>query len=83
MAPPKSYKTSLTMLMSFKYGQEFTNDREFTDAELQALAPNDIYRYFKFRAHGDPDADEDSLKPTGARSNVAKFWKKCFKILSI
>ena len=49
MAPLKSHKANLTMLMSFKYGQEFTSDREFTDAELQALTPNDIYQYFKFR----------------------------------
>ena len=41
------------MLMSFKYGQEFASDREFVDAELQALTPNDIYQYFKFRVYGD------------------------------
>jgi hypothetical protein len=64
------------MLMSHKYGQEFTNDHQFSEAELQALTPNDIYRFIKFRAYGDADGDEDNLNPTGARSNAVKFWKK-------
>ena len=43
MAPPKSHKANLAMLMSFKYGQEFASDHEFADAELKALIPKDIY----------------------------------------
>ena len=76
MAPPKSHKATLIMLMSFKYGQEFSRDHEFTEEELQAVTPNDIYQYFKFRVYGDSNADEDSLNPIGARSNAVKFWKK-------
>ena len=62
--------------MSWKYNQQFSNDYEFTEAELQALTPNDIYRYFKFRAYGDADINEDTANPTEARSNAVKFWKK-------
>jgi len=70
------YKACLRQLMSFKDGVIYPDDREFTPEELQALTPDDIYRYFKLRAYGNADADEDEENPTEARSSAVLFWKK-------
>ena len=50
------------MLMSWKYGRQFTNNHEFSEAELRAVTPDDVYRYFKFRAYGDADINEKKAR---------------------
>ena len=67
------YKACLRQLMSFKDGVNYTSDREFTPEELQALTPDDIYRYFKLLAYGNADANEDAENPTEARSSATLF----------
>ena len=51
-------------------------ETEFDEQQLASITPDDIYRYFKYRAYRDADADEKIVAPTEARDNSMKFWKK-------
>ena len=76
MVDLKSYRSCLKAFMVFKNGQEYNDTHVFTEAELLEVVPEDIYRYFKHRAYGNAEANEDQDNPTEARSNAIKYWKK-------
>ena len=71
------YKSCLCTFMSWKDNVAgYPVDTEFEVEQLASITPDDIYRYFKYRAYRDADADENIVAPTEARDNSMKFWKK-------
>jgi hypothetical protein len=62
--------------MCWKDDREYDKDAVFSDRELRDITPNDIYRFFKHKAYGDPDCDERESNPTLARANTLKYYKK-------
>jgi hypothetical protein len=71
------YKACLCTFMSWKDNiAGYAVETEFDVEQLASITPDDIYRYFKYRAYGDADADENIAAPTKARSNSMTFWKK-------
>ena len=53
-------------------------DIVFPDNVLASITPTEITRWFKLKAYGDPDADEEAAdtKPTGGRCSSLEFYKK-------
>lgn len=70
------YNSCLRTFMSWKDNNAYARNTLFNPNQLGSITPDDIYRYFKFRAYGDADADENTAAPTEARKNSLKFWKK-------
>ena len=72
------YKSCLCTFMSWKdnVAAGYPVDTEFDVEQLASITPDDIYRYFKYRAYGDVDADENIVDPTAARVSSMKFRKK-------
>ena len=62
--------------MSWKDGREYEANAVFNDGELRQITPNDICRYFKHLAYGDPDCNERIANPTSYRANTLKYYKK-------
>ena len=78
---PRRYKQVLCRFMTFYHERE--NDdaydpdtQQFTDEELLSITPDDLVRWLNLRCFGvqQPTAD---MRPTLARSQSVKFWKKC------
>ena len=57
------YRSVLTRFMFFKDGAQYTNATQFTQQDLIAITPYDIYRWFKMKAYGNPNINEDELNP--------------------
>ena len=62
--------------MRFRDEAEYNNDHQFTDAELNAITPNCILRYFKFKAYGNPEANAGLQYPTFGRHSSLQQYKK-------
>ena len=62
--------------MRFRDEAEYNNDHQFTDAELNAITPNCILRYFKFKAYGNPEANPGLQYPTFGRHSSLQQYKK-------
>lgn len=71
-----NYQTQLHAFMSWKDGREYEANAVFNDGELRQITPNDICRYFKHLAYGDPDCNERIANPTSYRANTLKYYKK-------
>jgi hypothetical protein len=72
----RDYKSKLNAFMSWKDGRAYGKDAVFPERELRQITPNDICRYFKHLAYGDPDCDERGTNPTSARHNSLQYHKK-------
>ena len=71
------YKGVMAAFMTYHHKKEppYRNTHEFSQAELEELVPEDIVKFFNFRAYGlEEPTDQDW--PTAARSNTLKYWKK-------
>jgi 4-amino-4-deoxy-L-arabinose transferase-like glycosyltransferase len=75
LSKTQKYKRVLAKFMSFKDNAHYNIEKEFTPQELAAVMPDDISKWFKLRAYGSTDADEDA-RPLGCRSTSLLFWKK-------
>ena len=77
----QSYQTILVAFFSFKDGIAYDKDHVF-DANVRAsITPNDVVRYLKKKAYGDPDADVETANPTEGRSSSLEFIKRPFHFL--
>lgn len=70
------YRKVLIKFMSHKEVAEYAADHQFTDEELAAIVPDDIVRYMKLKAYGNPDANTETDHPTEGRSSSVEFYKK-------
>ena len=68
--------SGIVAFFSFKDGIAYDKDHVF-DANVRAsITPNDVVRYLKKKAYGDPDADVETANPTEGRSSSLEFYKK-------
>ena len=60
----------------------YVADIMFPDNVLASITPTEITRWFKLKAYGDPDADEDAedTKPTEGRYFSLEFYKKALSL---
>ena len=69
------YLRTLRALLSYLDGVVYTPEIEITEERLMQLTPQDIVRYFNFRAYGTATPTETD-RPTETRSNSLYYWKK-------
>lgn len=72
----ETYRASLVALFRCKDGVAYESNHHFTAAQRAALVPNDIVRFLKLKAYGNPDADVETDHPTAGRSASLEFAKK-------
>jgi HEPN domain-containing protein len=61
--------------MSFRNGQAYAQNSEFTDNQLAEITPNDLARWFCLKAYGVADPAPNA-NPTVGRSSSLEFYKK-------
>ena len=61
--------------MSFRDGQDYDVNYEFSREELGAVTPTDVCNWFKFRAYGTANPLPNA-NPTEARSSSLLCWEK-------
>jgi hypothetical protein len=81
MAPTKeiTYKKLFIKFMDFIHGTVYDVQHEFTNAILGEIVPNDVVRFFKFKAFGitdDRDICEQNDRATGCREATLDMYKK-------
>ena len=69
------YLRTLRALLSHLDGILYTPEHEITRDRLSQLTPDDIVKYFNFRAYGTPTPSETD-RPMNTRSNTLYYWKK-------
>ena len=69
------YKRVLVRFMGWKDSTSYENDHEFSTNALAAITPEEIARWFKTRAYGNPDADPSVDRPT-MRARTFLYDKK-------
>jgi hypothetical protein len=77
MAPQytKVYNAVLSAFMSYRDSTVYDKDHIFAQNELSAITPEDLGKYFYFKAYGREDPDEeDHADP--CRSSTLHFYKK-------
>jgi hypothetical protein len=62
--------------MRWKDGRVYASDYEFSREELLTIHADHVYRHFKDRVYGDPDADECSTPPLHFRLHSVLAWKR-------
>jgi hypothetical protein len=74
------YKSHFIKFMNFIHGtDEYDLDHEFSDVVLGEIVPNDIVRFFKFKAFNiqdDRDICEATDRATGCRESTLDMYKK-------
>lgn len=73
-----AYKRCLVEAMNYmdQPGERYTKETEFTQAQLAAVTPEALCRYFNFRLFGVPDPPDGHDLVPQHRSNTLKYWKK-------
>ena len=69
------YWPTLRALLSYLDGFVYTPNHEITLDRLQQLTPDDVVKYFNFRAYGTGQPTERD-RPMNTRSNTLYYWKK-------
>ena len=72
----QQYQAVLVAFFSQKDGESYSKNHEFSANERAAITPEDIVRFMKFKAYGNPDADIETDLPTEGRSSALEFYKK-------
>ena len=72
-----SYHSVMFSFMEFSYNRTFANDRAFhaQDADVEAITPQMVYRYFAKKAYGKPDPKAED-NPTCCRASSLQYYKK-------
>jgi hypothetical protein len=75
--PPhqKTYKNVLVRFLSYRDGVEYPTDAEFDADHIISITADNIVRWFKFKAYGSPEPDDDA-RPKFIRHSTLHFWKK-------
>lgn len=63
-------------LFSRRDGVDYDQNHIFDQDQRAALTPEDITRYLKHKAYGNPDADLETDFPTEGRSSSLEYYKK-------
>jgi hypothetical protein len=69
------YRSVLIEFMSFRDGQAYAQNTEFTDLQLAEITPSDLTRWFCLKAYGVADPAPNA-NPTVGRSSSLEFYKK-------
>jgi hypothetical protein len=67
--------------MNFIHGADYDHNHEFPVGVLGELTPNDVTRFFKFKAFGINDdrvIDKSTDRSTGCWSSTLDMYKKVF-----
>ena len=72
----QQYFPALLTLMCWKDGRIYAPDHEFSREELLTIHADHVYRHFKDRVYGDPDADECSTPPLHFRLHSVLAWER-------
>ena len=64
----KHYKTILAKFLSWKHGENYNADTEFSQDQLLSIFPEDIVKYFNLRAYGAEEPDD-----TASPRNYSEF----------
>ena len=72
----EQYYPALINLMRWKDGRAYASDHQFTRDELLEIHADHVYRHFKDRVYGNPDADEGSTPPLHFRLHSVLAWKR-------
>lgn len=70
------YRAVLVAFFSHKDQAEYGQDHVFSDEVLASLTPDDIVKYLKYKAYGNPDANVATDTPTEGRSSALEYYKK-------
>ena len=68
--------TYFLQFMRWLHSTNYGKDISFTNDQLNAITPDDVVRYMKFKVYGDANADEDQAYPTEGRSSSLEQYKK-------
>ena len=74
LATNKLYLRTLRALFSYLDGIVYAPDHEIPQERLLQLTPDDIVRFFNYRAYGTA-APTETDRPTETRSNTLYYWK--------
>ena len=75
----EQYLPAMCRFASFKLARDVNEEnyaQEVTPAFLRSITANDVVSFFRFRAYGDPDANDNDMPPTLLRHNTILNEKK-------
>jgi hypothetical protein len=67
LEPKPIYKHYVVEFMSFKDGEAYAKDYEFTDAQLKTIQPDDLVRWMCLKVYGVADPAPDDNPTEGRR----------------
>lgn len=70
------YHAPLHNFMSSQDGITYSRDHNFTRDQLEPITANEFYRWCKFQAYGNDDANKGIMPPVHYRVNAVLAWKR-------
>ena len=71
----RTYHRILVTFMEYKNSVEYEADKTFAVEEIRTIHPDDIFKWFCFKAYGTENPGDDD-NPTLARSTTLEYYKK-------